>query len=161
MGTGPALSPSSWRRFSLRAVLGWACVAWGASMLLSAMLSGGVPPREGLQRTRGQVETLQAGGGTLHFTLAGQGAPLRYLRRAGDVDGVQRLLEDARTRQVLLLVEPASGVVYEVEGESGSRTCSYVRDAWRDRSGSDVGLGLILMFFGARLVSVRPGPAGE
>jgi len=156
MGTRAALSAHLWRRISLRSAVGWGCIAWGAVMLLSASLWAGVPPREGLERTRGQVETLQARGGALHFALAGQDTPLRYLQRGGDVEGVRRLLEDARTRQVLLLVEPSSGVVYEIEGDSGARRYEQVRDAWRDKSGTDVGLGLALMFVGARLAFGRP-----
>ena len=160
MGPRAALTPGPWRRDAARTAVGWAAVAWGAAILLSTLLSGGVPPREALERTRGTVETLEAGRGALHFTLAGQAPRLRYLGRGGDIDGVRRLLDEARTRQVLLLFEPSGGVVYEVEGESGARRYEQVRDAWRDKSGTDVGLGLALMFVGARLALGRPREGG-
>jgi len=162
MGTRAALTPGARRRVTARAAVGWACIGWGAAILLSLLLAGGVPPREGLERTRGIVETLEARGGALHFTLAGQAPRLRYPARGGELDGVRRLLEEARSRQVVLLFEPSGGVVYEIEGESGARRYEQVREAWRDRNGTDVGLGLALMFVGARLAFGRPredGPA--
>jgi len=155
MGTGTALTPPSGPRVSLRGAVGWAVAGWGAALLVWTMWWAGVPPPESLERTRGTVETLEATGGALHFTLAGQGLQLRYLRRGGEIGRVQRLLEEARSQQVLLLFAPGTGVVYDIEGASGARRYEEVRDAWRDKNGTDAGLGLALMFIGARLAFGR------
>lgn len=153
MGPGATLTP---RRDAARIAVGTACVAWGVALLLATAIAGGVPARESLERVRGTVEELEAARGALHFRLAGQQQRLRYMRRAGEADAVLSLLESGRSAQLVLLVEAPSGIAYEIEGEAAARRYDQVREAWHDKGGTDVGLGLALIFAGGALALGRP-----